>query len=124
MINDFLHKTARFIVDYCVKNKIGNICLGNLKDIKKNIRLGRQNNQNFVNVPIQKLKQVLTYKATLVGVKIVEVDESYTSKCSSLDLESIQKHEKYIGKRIRRGLFKGSNYLLNADPCDFAGKSR
>jgi len=30
-------------------------------------------------------------------------------------LEPIKKHKKYIGKRLNRGLFKGSNYLLNAD---------
>jgi transposase len=58
---------------------------------------------------------MITYKAQLVGTKVHEVDESYTSKCSSLDLEPIKKHKKYSGKRIKRGLFKGSNYLLNAD---------
>ncbi len=115
VVKDYLHKTAQLIVGYCLKNKIGNICLGDLKDIKQNIRLGKQNNQNFVNVPIRTLKQMITYKAQLVGIKIHNVDESYTSKCSSLDLEAIQKHKKYIGKRIKRGLFRGSNYLLNAD---------
>ncbi|GAJ09971.1 unnamed protein product, partial [marine sediment metagenome] len=96
-------------------HRIGNICLGELKEIKHNIRLGRRNNQNFVNIPIHTLKQMITYKAELVGIKVHGVDEAYTSKCSSLDLEAIKKHKKYIGKRIRRGLFNGSNYLLNAD---------
>ncbi len=115
VVNDYLHKTAQLIVGYGLKNKIGHICLGELKNIKQNIRLGKQNNQNFVNIPIQKLKQTITYKAQLVGIEVHEVDESYTSKCSSLDLEPIQKHNKYKGKRIKRGLFRGSNYLLNAD---------
>ena len=115
VINDYLHKTSQFIVGYCLKNNVGNICVGKLKDIKRNIKIGKRNNQNFVNIPIQKLKQMITYKAKLVGIKVHEVDESYTSKCSSLDLEPIKKHHTYIGKRIKRGLFKGSNYLLNAD---------
>jgi len=115
VITDYLHKTAQFLVSYCLKNHIGYICLGKLEKIKQNIRMGKQNNQNFVNIPIQKLKQMITYKAQLVGIQIHEVDESYTSKCSSLDLEPIQKHKKYVGKRIKRGLFRGSNYLLNAD---------
>ena len=115
VVKEYLHKTAQLIVGYCIKNKIGNICLGKLKEIKKNIRMGRRNNQNFVNLPIQMLKQMITYKAHLVGIKVHEVDESYTSKCSSLDLEPIQKHKNYVGKRIKRGLFRGSNYLLNAD---------
>ena len=115
LICDYLHKTARFIVGYCLKNKIGNICLGNLKNIKKNIRMGKKNNQNFVNVPIRRLKQYIKYKSELVGIKIFEVDESFTSKCSSLDLEPIKKQVKYVGKRVKRGLFKGTDYILNAD---------
>ncbi len=115
VVKDYLHKTAQFIVGYCFKNHIGNICLGELKLIKQNIRLGKRINQNFVNIPIQTLKQMITYKAKLLGIKIHIVDESYTSKCSSLDLEPIKKRKNYIGKRIKRGLFKGSNYLLNAD---------
>jgi len=52
IVKDYLHKTARFIIEYCLKNKIGNICLGQLKNIKKNIQMGRRNNQNFLNIPI------------------------------------------------------------------------
>jgi len=115
VVKDYLHKTSQFIVGYCLKNQIGNICVGELKNIKHHIRMGKRNNQNFVNVPIQTLKQMITYKAQLVGIKVHEVDESYTSKCSSLDLEAIRKHNNYVGNRVKRGLFKGSNYLLNAD---------
>lgn len=44
------------------------------------------------------------------------VKESYTSKCSSLDEEEIKKHETYVGKRVKRGLFKTSDGLeINAD---------
>ena len=43
-------------------------------------------------------------------------DEAYTSKCSFLDSESIEKHENYVGKRIKRGLFRTSQGLkINAD---------
>ncbi|MFX1500647.1 MAG: RNA-guided endonuclease InsQ/TnpB family protein [Promethearchaeota archaeon] len=115
VVKDYLHKTAQFVVGYCVQNQIGNICLGKLNNIKQNIRMGTRNNQNFVNIPIQKLKHMIIYKAQLLGIKVHEVEESYTSKCSSLDLEPIQKHQTYVGRRITRGLFQGSNYILNAD---------
>ncbi|MFX1521568.1 MAG: hypothetical protein ACFFCD_16795, partial [Promethearchaeota archaeon] len=46
---------------------------------------------------------------------IHELNEAYTSKCSALDLEVIRKHKHYLGRRIERGLFRGSHYLLNAD---------
>lgn len=43
-------------------------------------------------------------------------EESYTSKCSFLDNEPVKKHEFYLGKRIKRGLFRSSNGIkINAD---------
>jgi transposase len=59
---------------------------------------------------------MLKYKAELAGIKVVITEESYTSKCSFFDMEPIYKHEKYKGRRIKRGLFKASNgRLINAD---------
>ncbi len=115
VIYDYLHKTSRFIIDYCLQNKIGNICIGKLKGIKDGIKLGKPNNQNFVNIPLERLKQMLKYKAELVSIKIHEMDERYTSKCSALDLEPIQNHKHYLGKRVNRGLFQSLNHLINAD---------
>lgn len=46
----------------------------------------------------------------------VEIEESYTSKCSFLDNEEICKHTSYKGKRVKRGLFKSNDgTLINAD---------
>lgn len=43
-------------------------------------------------------------------------EESYTSKCDALALEPISKHDSYLGKRIKRGLFQSSvGKLINAD---------
>ena len=43
-------------------------------------------------------------------------EEAHTSKCSFLDKESVEHHEKYKGKRVKRGLFKTSKgILINAD---------
>ena len=47
---------------------------------------------------------------------MLQQEESYTSKCSFLDGESICKHESYVGSRVYRGLFKtASGLLINAD---------
>lgn len=55
---------------------------------------------------------MLTYKARLKGVDVVTREESYTSKCSFLDSETIEKHDTYLGKRVKRGLFKSNNGRL------------
>ena len=49
-----------------------------------------------------------------MNVEIVE--ESYTSKIDHLALEDMKKQENYLGKRIKRGLFKSSiGKLVNAN---------
>lgn len=58
----------------------------------------------------------LENKCNEFGVNFIYHEESYTSKCSLIDLEAIKKQENYLGKRIKRGLFQTSkNILLNSD---------
>lgn len=53
---------------------------------------------------------------SLVGIKYIEQEEAYTSKCSFVDREVIKKKEKYQGERIERGLYKTSTGKeINAD---------
>ena len=49
-------------------------------------------------------------------MEIQQIDEGYTSKCSFLDGESIRHHDHYVGRRVKRGLFKTEHgQLINAD---------
>jgi putative transposase len=115
-INNYLNQTVNKVVKYCINNDIGNVVIGDFKEIKQEINLGKKNNQNFVSIPFGILKRKLEAKCNYYGINYVLQEESYTSKCSSLDLESICKKESYKGKRIKRGLFKTSNgVLINAD---------
>jgi len=116
IVEDYLHKTSSYIVDYCVKNKISIIVVGKNKQWKTNINIGKVNNQNFVQIPHAKLIGKLAYKAQLVGIKIVEQEESYTSKVDHLAGEKMEHHERYSGTRVSRGLFKSATgKVLNAD---------
>ena len=59
---------------------------------------------------------MLKYKCQLEGIKVIIREESYTSKCSFIDNEEICKHETYLGKRIKRGLFETKEKrIINAD---------
>jgi putative transposase len=50
------------------------------------------------------------------GINLIMTEESYTSKCSFIDHESIEHQEEYLGRRVKRGLFRSKeNILLNAD---------
>ncbi len=115
-IKDYFHKASRVIIDYCLTNDIGTIVIGYNLKWKHKCRIGKRNTQNFVNIPYFKLVQQIEYKAEEQGITFVKQEESYSSRCSFLDCETLSHHDNYIGKRICRGLFqskKGS--IINAD---------
>jgi len=115
-INDKLHKISKKIVDSLKDNKIKELAIGYNKEWKQGINLGKKLNQTFVSIPYHRFIEMLTYKCKLAGINVLTHEESYTSKCSSLDLEQIKKQDTYLGTRIKRGLFKTSKGLkINAD---------
>jgi putative transposase len=115
-IKDIFHKVSRYIVNYLIKNKIGNIVVGYNKSWKDSIKLGNKTNQTFVSIPYLKMIKYLEYKCKMVGINFIKNEESYTSKIDSLVLEPLKKQENYLGKRIMRGLFQSSIVkLINAD---------
>ena len=115
-INDYLHKTSRVFVNYLVSKGITDVVIGYNKEWKQRINIGHVNNQKFVSIPFNTLLQMLSYKCQLEGINLITNEESYTSKCSFLDDEEICKHEEYVGKRVKRGLFRTANgKYINAD---------
>jgi len=115
-VDFYLHTASKYIVNLLVSNQISLLVIGQNKSWKQKINIGSKNNQNFVYIPHSRFIDQLIYKCQLVGIAVVTTEESYTSKCSFLDLEPIRKHSKYLGKRLKRGLFKASSgYLYNAD---------
>lgn len=115
-INDALHKLSKFILEYCLKHGIGTVVIGKNEHWKNEINIGKKNNQNFVSIPHARLIEMITYKLALHGIKTIVQEESYTSKVDHLAGESIEHHDKYLGKRKKRGLFISSTgNLINAD---------
>ena len=111
-----MHKTSKYIVDYCLQNNIGTIVMGYNKGWKQEIELGKITNQKFVSIPYSLFKQMLTYKCEFYGINLIFTEESYTSKCSFIDNESMRHHAKYMGRRKYRGLFISQNGIkINAD---------
>lgn len=115
-IDDKIHKVSRFIVNFCIDNNIGNLIVGLNKGWKQNINLGRKMNQGFVEIPFSKLIDKICYKCKMIGIDFQIHEESYTSKVDHLAFEPLKKHDIYLGKRKRRGLFQSSTgKLINAD---------
>lgn len=52
----------------------------------------------------------------MICIDLILTEESYTSKIDHLSNEEMRHQEKYLGRRVKRGLFKSAtNKLLNSD---------
>ncbi len=108
-VNHYLHTASKRIVDFLVQEGIGTVIIGKNPFWKQETSMSKRNNQNFVQIPHARFIDMLTYKAELVGIQVEVAEESYTSKASFLDLDSIPTYkpnggEQYTfsGKRIGR----------------------
>lgn len=108
-----MNKTARIIINYCLKNSIGNIVCGYNETFQRNSNLGKKNNQTFVNIPFGTLREKIEYLCKLYGINFVKQEESYTSKASFFDKDKIptynddnpQKYE-FSGKELKEDYIK------------------
>jgi len=110
-IKDQIHKISKNIVELALTMDCNTIVIGDFSGIKQ-----ENHAKSFVQIPQQELVKKIKYKAELVGLKVIMVNESYTSGCSAIDLEEINKANYNKSRRITRGLFKTNNgMLINAD---------
>ena len=122
-VNDYMNKTARKVIDYCIANDIGTLVVGYNETFQRNSHIGKQNNQNFVNIPYGQLRNKLEYLCKLNDIVFVKQEESYTSKSSFWDRDDLPvynadnpKEYQFSGRRLQRGLYKtASGKTINAD---------
>lgn len=122
-VNDYMNKTARTVINYCINNHIGTLIVGYNETFQRNSHIGKPNNQNFVNIPYGRLRNKLEYLCELNDIAFIKQEESYTSKASFFDKDLIPiynadnpKEYQFSGKRIHRGLYKTANgKVFNAD---------
>lgn len=126
---DQFHKISKRILEYLYFNNVTDLIISrNLSDLKNNgtINLGKSNNQKFIQIPVIRLLDYITYKAGDYNIRIHNIDEAYSSKssCLSDDVSKIQENPGLAndinGYRAKRGLFKDT--LLNRVwNCDLNG---
>ncbi|MGN0267981.1 MAG: RNA-guided endonuclease InsQ/TnpB family protein [Lachnospiraceae bacterium] len=123
-VNDYINKTCRYIINYCIKNQIGHVVIGYNKELQKKSNIGRRNNQNLVQLPVGEIRKKLEYLCRLYGIHYVLQEESYTSQASFFDGDTMPVYGEedsrnpvhFSGKRIKRGLYRTSTgYEFNAD---------
>ncbi|WP_272819452.1 RNA-guided endonuclease InsQ/TnpB family protein [Scytonema hofmannii] len=121
-MHDATNKAARYIINYCLSKRIGNIVFGWNKGQSQNMEMGRQNNQSFAGIPTGKLKERLKQLCNFHGIIFHETEESYTSRSSFFDNDDLHvfgerpESWKASGKRITRGMYiTGKKHSISAD---------
>ncbi len=116
-VSDFMHKASSMLVNHLVSNGIDTLVIGYSEGWKQDADMGKIGNQRFVQIPFLQFVSNLEYKCRQQGIRVIRNEESYTSKCSFFDDETIEKHlDGYCGKRVRRGLFRtAEGRYINAD---------
>ena len=122
-VDDYINKTCRYIINYCLTNNIGTLVIGYNQSFQNKTNLGKRNNQIFTQLPFGKIREKLEYLCKRYNINYILQEESYTSKASFFDNDELpiynadnpQTYE-FSGKRIKRGLYRTkNNYLFNAD---------
>ena len=124
------HKISKRMCEYLYLNDVSKLVvstsLGSLKNNGK-CELNQAVKQSFIQIPFMKLIKKLKEKASKYGIQIIDVNESYTSKTSSLsqninDIKTLALNktpttDDFKGSRVARGLFKDDvlNKVIHAD---------
>ncbi|MGL4910797.1 MAG: RNA-guided endonuclease InsQ/TnpB family protein, partial [Romboutsia sp.] len=115
-VKDYMHKSSKRIIDYCLENELDTIVIGHNKEWKQEVSMSKQNNQNFVQIPFNILIQMIKYKGQDANIKVITSEEKYTSGTSFLDEEEPKKEFYNKARRISRGIFKSNEgILINSD---------
>ena len=122
-IDSYLHQSSRMLVNEMVANGVTHVAIGKNEQWKSKINLGKQTNQKFVQVPHARFIKMLTYKLEAVGIKVTVGEESYTSKTSFLDWDTIptytpnkNKKHTFSGKRVTRSWYVSKDgFKIHAD---------
>lgn len=111
-VRDAVNKAARFLINRCLRDKIGNLIIGWNKGNKQNINLGRKNNYEVVNMPTARLIKRLGELCREYGIRFIVTSEEYTSKASFVDKDELHQYGekpaewKPSGRRISRDVYR------------------
>lgn len=132
-----MNKLSSALLDYLKNNHVSDLVISkNLSFVKTtgNIKQHKKTKQKFYQIPFGRFLNLLEEKAIKYDVKITDIDESYTSKTSSLTADVNKVKKMALNKepitpaelngvrgvkrgKITRGLFRDDilNAVINAD---------
>ena len=108
----YIHKCSSKTIKIALENNCNTIVIGDFKGIKRN----KKHMKYFATIPYITLINQIKYKAKRSGIKVVMINESYTSGCSCVDDYEVSKKCYNKKRRKKRGNFVTNNgFNINAD---------
>ena len=108
----YIHKCSSKTIKKALENNCNTIVIGDFKGIKRK----KKRMKYFATIPYVTLINQIKYKAKRSGIKVVMINESYTSGCSCIDDYEISKECYDKKRRKKRGDFVTNNgFHINAD---------
>jgi putative transposase len=108
--------------DLLVVEGIGTLIVGTNPWWKHGVELGRVTNQNVVLIAHARFIECLTYKADLVGIRVILTEESYTSQAAFLDRDPLPIYDptrtdtpRFSGRREGRWSRASGNRRIHSD---------
>ena len=80
---DLLHKASRQVVEFCQRNNVRSIAVGDVRDIQDGAALGRMTNQKVSQWPHGQFVQYMSYKARQYGMRVEQIPEDYSTRTCS-----------------------------------------
>ena len=110
-------------VDALLERNVGTVIIGWNDGFKHGSNMGRYNNRKFVSLPHKKIVENIVYKLESLGINVILVEESYTSKASFVDGDVLpvfggdaDRKRTFSGRRRHRGLYVTKHGCrINAD---------
>jgi putative transposase len=122
-VDSYLQQSTAMIVKQFVTLGVTEVAIGKNEQWKTNLNIGKRNNQSFTQIPHARFIEMLTYKLERVGIIVKVGEESYTSKASSIDWDTIPtfdpnnkvKHQ-FSGRRVKRATYVSKDgFKIHAD---------
>ncbi len=122
-INGYISQTIGVLFKKVKELNIDTIVMGHNEGWKQKVNIGKKNNQNFVQIPFNRLICAIENKCLKEGIRFVKQEESYTSKASFLDGDELpvwcsddKMNDTFSGKRLNRGQYQSlSGKCIHAD---------
>ncbi|KAF0248418.1 MAG: transposase OrfB family, partial [bacterium] len=96
-IKHLLHILSKDFVERCYLAGVSTIAMGKLTGIRENIDYTDDLNQRLHSWSFSQLTNMITYKASAFGIKIVPVNEAYSSRACHCDLKVSKSNRKTRG---------------------------